>query len=513
MNGPDQHRGAAMEEDIVFAGTASRREVLRKGSSLAAAASGLSLFAGAAAADGQDADAATFYQLVRSIRDPGRRILLRGATIISMDPAVGDFVHADLLIEGKRIASIGPDLGGAVRDGSGIQVDCEGTILIPGMVDCHRHAWEGQLRGVIPNSATIGDYMGATHRGFAPFYRPEDMYVGNLTTALGCIDAGITCFIDNSHNSRSAAHSDAAVQALLDSGARAVHAAGAPTFGPWDRQWPQDVGRLQRQFFSSDDQLATLRLFSRGLVKEDWQTARHQGLWLSIDGAGAANSAQVLREFQQAGLLDEHHTINHGNSLPDASWELIRGAGIAVNVCPRSDAQWALGPANMGLQDALDHGIRPGLSVDNETAYSTDLFTEMRVAFHLQRWAIHGARSRQELRVADLLGVRDLLEFATIRGARNAALDHKIGTLTPGKEADIVAIRADDINTMPLTNAIGSVVSQAHAGNVDTVLIAGEIRKWRRRLVGHDLAHIRARAQQSRDTLFERKGQKLEILA
>jgi cytosine/adenosine deaminase-related metal-dependent hydrolase len=339
------------------------------------------------------------------------------------------------------------------------------------------------------------------------------MYVGNLITALGCIDAGITCFIDNSHNSRSAAHSDAAVQALVDSGVRAVHASGAPTFGQWDRQWPQDVGRLQRQFFASDDQLVTLRLFSRGLVKEDWETARRLRLWLSLDGAGAPNSAQVLREFQQDGLLDERHTINHGNSLPDASWELIRGAGMPVNVCPRSDAQWALGPANMGLQDALDHGVRPGLSVDNETAYSTDLFTEMRVAFHLQRWAIHGARARQEPRVADLLGVRDLLEFATIRGARNAALDRKIGTLTPGKEADIVAIRADDINTMPLTNAIGSVVSHAHSGNVDTVLIAGEIRKWRRRLVGHDLANVRARVQQSRDNLFERKGQKLEILA
>jgi cytosine/adenosine deaminase-related metal-dependent hydrolase len=83
--------------------------------------------------------------------------------------------------------------------------------------------------------------MGATHRGFAPFYQPEDMYVGNLTTALGCIDAGITCFIDNSHNSRSAAHSDAAVKALFDSGIRAVHASGAPTFGLWGKQWPGDI--------------------------------------------------------------------------------------------------------------------------------------------------------------------------------------------------------------------------------------------------------------------------------
>lgn len=270
------------------------------------------------------------------------------------------------------------------------------------------------------------------------------MYVGNLITALGCIDAGITCFIDNSHNSRSSAHSDAAVQALLDSGARAVHASGAPTFAEWDRQWPQDVSRLQRQFFASDDQLVTLRLFSRGLVKEDWETARRLGLWLSIDGAGAPNSTQTLREFQQAGLLDERHTINHGYGLPDTSWDLIRGAGISVNACPRSDAQWALGSASMGLQEALNNGIRPGLSVDNETAYSTDLFTEMRVAFHLQRWTAHSARARREPNPPALLTVRDMLEFATLRGAQNAALERKIGTLTPGKEADIVAIRADE---------------------------------------------------------------------
>src|SRR5262249_30072563 len=159
-------------------------------------------------------------RLRAAARDPRRRILLQGATVISMDPAVGDFVRGDLLIEGKKILAVSAELGAAAQGGNAIVVDARDTILIPGMVDCHRHSWEGQIRGIIPNSSTIGDYMGATHRGFAPFYRPDDMYVGNLATALGCIDAGITCFIDNSHNSRSAAHSDAAVQALIDSGAR-----------------------------------------------------------------------------------------------------------------------------------------------------------------------------------------------------------------------------------------------------------------------------------------------------
>ena len=489
----------------------SRRDVFKSGALIAASAA-VPFAVGGAAAQAQDSDAA-LDRLSRAAGDARRRIVLKGATIISMDAAVGDFARADLLIEGKKIAAVGPDLGAASQDGNAIVVDAGDRILIPGMVDCHRHAWEGQIRGVIPNSASIGDYMAATHRGFAPFYRPEDMYVGNLATALGCLDAGITCLIDNSHNSRSSLHSDSAIQALLDSGARAVHASGQPTFGDWDRQWTQDVARLQTQYFASDDQLVTFRLFSRGLVKEDWEAAQRLGVWLSIDGAGAPNSAQTLAELEKAGLLNEKRTINHGYGLPDESWQFIRGAGIAVNACPRSDSQWALGTARMGLQEALNHGIRPGLSVDNDTAYSTDLFTEMRVGFHLQRWSAHVARIQKEANPPALLSVRDMLEFATIRGAHNAGLAAKIGSLTPGKEADIVVIRAEDINTMPLTNAVGTVVSHAHAGNVEAVFVAGNVRKWRGALIGHDMASVRQRIHQSRDDLFARRGIKLDILS
>jgi 5-methylthioadenosine/S-adenosylhomocysteine deaminase len=244
--------------------------------------------------------------------------------------------------------------------------DCSVSDVIPALIDCHRHAWEGQIRGIIPNSASIGDYMAATHRGFAPFYQPEDIYAGNLVTARSSIYAGITCIIDNSHNSRSAAHSDAAIKALFDSGIRAVHASGAPTFGEWDKQWPGDIDKLQRQYFSSEDQLLTLRVFSRGLVKDDWQLAQRMGLWLSVDGAATANAAQTLQDFKKDGLVNERRTFNHGYGLTDESWLLVRDAGISVNACPRSDAQWALGSAAMGLQEALNHGIRPGLSVDND---------------------------------------------------------------------------------------------------------------------------------------------------
>ena len=206
----------------------------------------------------READAGQRPQVVENVAAARTPILLRGGTIVSMDPKVGDFAKGDVLIDGKKIVGVGDQVKAPAQ---AQVIDATNTILIPGFVDAHRHSWEGQLRRIIPDGA-INDYMAATHNGFARYYRPDDIYVGNLITALGCIDAGITCVIDNSHNSRSAAHSDAAVQALIDSGIRGVHASGAPQTGDWDKQWPQDLERLQKRFFTSTDQLVTLRMFS-----------------------------------------------------------------------------------------------------------------------------------------------------------------------------------------------------------------------------------------------------------
>jgi 5-methylthioadenosine/S-adenosylhomocysteine deaminase len=501
--------------DLVATVKDSRNGLSRRAfasAAVAAAAVAPGVFqAPASAATGAPNDA-TLSALVRSERDPKRRILLRGATIVTMDPAIGDFAKADLLIEGKRIAAIHPDLNAAAHDGNAIVIDAARTILIPGMIDCHRHAWEGQLRGLIPDSSTIGQYMDGTHRDFAPHYRPQDMYAGNFITALGCIDAGITTMIDCSHNSRSAAHSDAAVRGLISSGMRAVHASGAPVYGEWDHQWPADLTRLRRQFFSSEDQLVTLRIFSRGLVKDDWEAGKRLGLWVSMDGAGTATSTQTLTEFKAAGLVDHTHTINHSYGLPAASWAIIREAGMPCNACVRSDSQWALGPARLGLQDALTNGMRPGLSIDNDSAYSTDMFAEMQVAFHLQRFLAHMAVVQGDSSPPVPLNVRDLLEFATVRGAENANLADKVGSLKPGKEADIVMIRAEDVNTMPLTNAVGTVVSYANASNVDSVFIAGNARKWRNVLVGHDIEKVRSLVHQSRDYLFAQSHVPLNVV-
>src|SRR6202050_1336744 len=255
--------GSAMTSDVRI----SRRSARKAGAALAAGTAAGNGLSGPALAD--DVRRFDAQQAV----DPKSRILLKGGTIVSMDAKVGDLAKGDLLIEGTKISAIAPEINAADAQ----VIDAIDTIIVPGLVDCHRHSWEAQLRRINPNSPTLADYMNATHLSFAKFYRPQDHYVGNYLTAMGCIDGGVTCVIDNSHNSRSAAHSDAAVEALFDAGIRAVHASGPPGAGDWDHQWPQDLERLQRKYFSSDDQLVTLRMFS-GLDRTNWALARKLGL-------------------------------------------------------------------------------------------------------------------------------------------------------------------------------------------------------------------------------------------
>src|SRR4029453_12153992 len=183
----------------------SRREVFRAAAAVAAAPL-LQSAANAQQRPPGPEDVGTLESAWRQPPTNRQPIVLRGGTIVSMDPKVGDFATGDVLIDGKKIVGVGPS--GAVKAPPQAQViDATNTIIIPGFVDAHRHSWEGQLRRIIPDGA-IAEYMATTHNGFARYYRPHDTYVGNLITALGCIDAGITCIIDNSHNSRSAATSD-----------------------------------------------------------------------------------------------------------------------------------------------------------------------------------------------------------------------------------------------------------------------------------------------------------------
>ena len=486
-----------MKEDMLI----TRRGALKVGATLAASA--------AAAGGPSNVDAAENplrFEAQPTV-DSNHRILLKGGTVISMDPKVGDLVQGDVLIEGTKIAAIAPTL-----DAAGAQViDAHDTIILPGFVDCHRHSWEAPLRRINPNSPTLADYTNATHLSFAKAYRPQDHYAANYLTAIGCIDAGITCVIDNSHNSRSADHSDAAVEALIHSGVRAVHASGPPNAGEWAHQWPQDLERLQKKYFSSTDQLVTLRMFS-GVSRDNWALARKLGLRITTEFQGP-QAAALLDPLAQDKLVGSDNTFNHCGALPEKTWQIFVDTGANINVCPRSDAQYALGEGLCALQTAWNHGIKPGFSVDNETSYSTDMFMEMRVAFYLQRAIAQNRRFSGDPNPPKPLMVRDVLFCATIGGAHCAGLDDKIGSLAPGKEADLIVIRADDINLYPSNNAVGTVVQAAERSNIDTVIIGGRLRKYRGNVVGLDMRRMKAMVDESRSHLFAAVGYRPDVFA
>lgn len=448
-----------------------------------------------------------------------RRVLLRGGTVISMDPEVGDLTSGDILVEGRMIAAVGADLGHTAGDGQAVVVDATGMVLIPGLHDTHRHCWQNQFRRLVPDIDSVDAYLKLAHGFLAPHYRPHDIYVGTLISALGCLDAGITCVMDFSHNSRTAAHSDSAIEAMIESGIRAVHATCSPLAGPWDSHWPDDIGRLKGRYFTTDDQLLTLRLGLlawRGklAVSPEWLSfAREIGIGVSIDGVSGRVAAANIEKLGRAGLLGEDITLIHCSDLPDTLWRLIAQSGTTVSLAPTSDAQIGIAASIPPIQNALDFGVRPSLSVDVEIALSGDLFTQMRVVLSTQRMLAFNRRYQGDPTAPQPITVRDALEFATVRGAHANGLLHKVGTLTPGKEADIVAIGAQDINTMPLNNAIGTVVSGADSRNVEMVFVAGRLKKWRGKLLGHDLKALRKMVRESRDHVVAASGYDLDVLA
>ncbi|MGK3142238.1 amidohydrolase family protein [Pantoea sp. C2G6] len=435
--------------------------------------------------------------------------LIRGATILSMDEQTGNMERGDILITGSTITAVGRNL-----DAQGAYViDATNMIAMPGMVDSHRHAWEGQLRRINPNASCLDDYSNATHFSFARFYRPADIYIGNLLTALGCIDAGITTVIDNSHNSRTAAHSDAAVEALLDVGIRAVHASGAPVAGEWDKaHWPGNWQRLQEKYFSNNpESLVSLAVMAQ-LEPTLWAEARRLGLPIVTEFFGAEMAAE-LASLHQQGLLGADNIFNHCTALPDAGWKILREAGVRVNVCPRSDAHYGIEDGIFAIEAAQRHGIHPGFSVDNETSYSGDMFMEMRVAFYLQRvmgMQQEGCGSAHALKT---LPAARLLKAATLDGAACAGLQEKVGSLTPGKQADLILINAADLNLYPAGNAFGTVVHAAERSNIDTVMIAGRIVKQGGKVFGVDSARLRAAIDESRQHLFAAAGYQPDIFA
>ncbi len=414
--------------------------------------------------------------------------LIKGATLITMDPKLGDLAQGDVLIEGAKIREISPSIDAPNAE----TIDGAGRIVIPGLVNAHMHTWQTGLRGVTSNW-TILEYFHHVHAGLATKFRPDDIYIATLVGALNQINCGTTTLGDWCHNNPTPDHTDRAIDGLVESGIRAMFFHGSPKPDPkpgqkpfWEVPHPRsEVERLTRSRFASKNQLVTLGLAILGphystydVAVDDFKLAREFELIASMHCAGAeARTPDGWDRLRQDGLLGDNNNIVHGQTLSDEQLKFMLGQGVTFSLTPDSEMLQGHGFAITGRLRKL--GARPSLGVDLESAVAGDMFNVARGAFESQR-ALDNDESRRtqgKLPATGTIHCREALEWVTIEGAKMLKMDDRIGSLTPGKQADVVVIDAQALNMWPVHDPVTSVVLQTSLANVEHVLIGGEFRK------------------------------------
>jgi len=440
---------------------------------------------------------------------PGRRYVIRRGAVLSMDSAVGDFAEADVLVDGKTIAAVGRN----ITPGGAPVIDAKGMIVMPGFIDTHHHQFETALRSFLADGLLFNDglphgavnYFDYILGKFSPVYRPQDVHISILFGSLSQLDAGVTTVLDISQIHHSPEHSDAAIKALADSGRRAA-------FGYFEgkgdkSKYPDDARRIKAQYFSSTDQLLTLimggEIYLPGYEKP-WRLGRELGIPIAAHVLGNFGIPKAVEERVSAKQLGPDNLFIHMTAMSDAHWKAVADAGVAVSIAVPIEMTMRHGMPP--ILKAMELGVEPSLSSDVECTMTADMFTQMRSMMTLQRMLVNEKALAGEKTLPRLLTSRDVIRFATVEGAKHLKLDRKVGTLTPGKEADIILLDANAINVAPLNHVPGTVVTLMERNNVDTVVVAGKIRKWKGRLLDVDLAKLRTELGASRDYLFKAAG-------
>jgi 5-methylthioadenosine/S-adenosylhomocysteine deaminase len=476
---------------------------------------------------------------------PGRRYIIRGGSVMSLDPQVGDFPQADVLVEGKKILAVAPNL----HAGGAAEIDATGRIVMPGFIDTHHHQFETVLRSFLADGILINDGSGTAAgtttyyeyilQTFAPVYRPPDVYINELFSGLSQLDDGVTTVHDISQIHHSPEHSDAAVQGLIDAGRRAAFGYFESAGGVQGNQYPQDAFRIKQKWFSSTDQLVTMIMggevyLGDAVYEQSWKIGRQLGLPIAAHILSPFGIRPILDQLA-AGQGGSNHDIGlgsdnlfiHMTGMSDAGWKAVHDAGAQVSIAFPIEMNMRHGmPPILKLQSL---GMEPSLSVDVECTLTADFFTQMRSCMNLQRvllnqmildqgfppnpidWGLPPEAATVQWPTPPAgtfapLTTRDVLRFGTINGAKALRLDGKTGSLTPGKEADIIILDATRINVAPLNQVPGAVVSLMDRTNVETVIVAGKVRKWKGQLLDVDLPHLRQQLEASRDYVFGQAG-------
>lgn len=454
-------------------------------------------------------DASDLRDIPAGSGEAGRRILIKGGTILSMDPQVGDFAEADVLIEGNTLVAVGPGLNAP----DAAVIDARGMIVMPGFIDTHHHQFETALRSFLADGILINDghphgavnYYEHILQKFSLVYRPQDVHISVLFGSLAQLDTGVTTVMDVSQIHHTPEHSDAVVQALKDGGRRSVFG----YFEGWGdgTKYPDDARRMKKEHFSSSDQLLTMvmggEIYIPGYEKS-WDIGRDLAVPVALHVVGTFGMAPVFDALAKAGRFGPDNIFIHMTGMSDLAWKVAADVGAHVSLAVPIEMTMRHGMPP--LQKALDLGMQPSLSSDVECTMTADPFTLMRSAFTLQRALVNEAALSGKDQLPPLLTCHDVIRFATQEGARGLRLDGKAGSLTPGKQADVILLDAAALNVAPLNHVPGAIVTLMDRSNVDTVMVAGKIRKWRGRLIGADLAKLQRELEASRDHLFTAAG-------
>lgn len=436
-----------------------------------------------------------------------KELLIKGGTVVTVDPVIGDLPVGDVLVRDGVIVEVGPDL--ATSEAGAEVIDAQGRLVIPGLVDTHRHVWQGAIGGFTPQVTGAG-YDPAVLRGIAPRHSAEDVYAGTLWGALQALDAGITTIGDWAHNLQSAEHADADLRGLQESGIRGYFLYGGP--GPASEDpnppHPLDARRMRdEQFAGGVNGRLRMGMALRGPCftsaernAEDFAFARELGLPISVH-VGMAGTSDAVTTLQRFGLLGSDVNYAHGNMLTDEEFDLIAGSNGTLSITPSSDMLMQFG-TYPGTGRALDRGIVSGFGIDTICSVGTDLFSEMRLALAAERSRANADALARGERVPTVdLHQRDMLRLATLDGARVWQLDGETGSLTPGKQADIAIIDMRSPHLDGYGDPVAVMVLGAGPADVETVIVGGDVVKRDGRLVGTHVQKALDLMHQARERL------------
>ena len=440
--------------------------------------------------------------------EPGRPVVLRGGTVLPMDDQRSILQGADVLVVGERIEAVGPAL--PVPEGTE-EIDATGGIVMPGMIDTHRHMWQTAMRGYGADW-TLTQYFVWYYLEHGRAFRPEDVHAGNLLSAIEALDAGVTTTVDWSHGLQTVGHADAAVDALRSVPGRFVLAYGNIQAGPWEwtaapefrdfvsRLPRSDMLGLQLAFDVTGDPAFPEKAAFEVARELDVAVTTHAGVW------GATNDDGV-RLMYENGFAEPRTVYVHAATLTEDSYQRIAATGGSVSVSTESEQSVGQGyPPTWILRS---HGIPVSLSMDTSVWQSGDLFSAMRATLGADRSREHyEAHAKGDTVTHSHLRVDQVVEWATRGGARALGLSDVVGRLAPGLKADVVLIKNDASPVMfPVLNPYGHVAFQAQRGDVHTVLVNGRVVKRDGALVGIDLGAARRAVESTVEHLRSTLGE------